>query len=83
MRPTLYDSFHKIHNISKLENEALIKYNIVGPICESGDVLGKNRLLPITNVNDIFLIENSGAYGYVMSNNYNMRHPAKEMEVNY
>lgn len=83
MRPTLYDSFHKIHNISKLENEALIKYNIVGPICESGDVLGKNRLLPITNVNDIFLIENSGAYGYVMSNNYNMRYPAKEMEVNY
>jgi diaminopimelate decarboxylase/aspartate kinase len=83
MRPSLYDSFHKIHNISKLGDNNLIKYNIVGPICESGDVLGKNRLLPLTEVNDVFLIENSGAYGFVMSNNYNMRNPAKEMEVNY
>mgnify|MGYP002847871693 CR=1 FL=1 len=83
MRPTLYDSFHKIHNITNLGDNNILKYNIVGPICESGDILGKNRLLPFTKINDVFLIENSGAYGFVMSNNYNMRNPAKEMEVSY
>jgi len=78
MRPVLYDAYHGIHNISKIDNKNNIKYDIVGPICESGDILGSNRLLPETEINDIILIENAGAYGYTMSNNYNMRKPATE-----
>ena len=83
IRPCLYDSFHKIHNISKINEIETKIYNIVGPICESGDILGKNRKLPITEIDDIFLIENTGAYGHVMSNNYNMRQPAKEKDINF
>ena len=79
IRPTLYGSYHKIHNISKLNDINTKIYNIVGPICESGDFLGNNRKLPKTCVNDIILIENAGAYGHVMSTNYNMRHPAIEI----
>ena len=79
IRPTLYGSYHMIHNISKLSEKETKLYNIVGPICESGDFLGNNRQLPITEVNDIILIENAGAYGHVMSTNYNMRNPAIEI----
>ena len=79
IRPTLYGSYHKIHNISKLDDNNTKIYNIVGPICETGDFLGNNRKLPKTDVNDIILIENAGAYGHVMSTNYNMRNPAIEI----
>lgn len=79
IRPTLYDSYHKIHNLSKIYEEKTKIYNIVGPICETGDYLGNNRLLQNTEINDIILIENAGAYGHVMSTNYNMRTPAIEI----
>lgn len=78
IRPTLYNAYHKIWNISNLDTSIMEYYNIVGPICESGDILGEDRLLTETNVNDIILIENAGAYGYTMSSNYNMRQPASE-----
>ncbi len=52
--------------------------HIVGPICESGDILGYSRILPKTQEGDVLLIANTGAYGQVMSSNYNMRQPAKE-----
>ncbi len=78
MRPVLYEAYHGIHNISKIDNKNDIKYDIVGPICESGDILGSNRNLPETKIGDIMLIEDAGAYGYTMSNNYNMRKPATE-----
>ena len=78
IRPTLYNAYHNLWNISKLKNKDNSYYDVVGPICESGDIIGENRLLPITEVGDIILIENAGAYGNVMSNNYNMRKPARE-----
>lgn len=78
IRPTLYDAYHSIWNISKLKSNENKYYDIVGPICESGDIIGENRLLPKTEVGDIILIENAGAYGNVMSNSYNMRSPARE-----
>jgi diaminopimelate decarboxylase/aspartate kinase len=53
--------------------------NVVGPICESADILGHDRLLPATAEGDVLLVSNAGAYGYVMSSRYNLREPAVEM----
>jgi diaminopimelate decarboxylase/aspartate kinase len=52
--------------------------NVVGPICESADFLGHDRLLPPTREGDVLLIANAGAYGYAMSSRYNLREPAQE-----
>jgi diaminopimelate decarboxylase/aspartate kinase len=56
--------------------------NIVGPICESGDVLGHARRLPPTKEGDVLLIGNAGAYGHSMASNYNLRPPATELLLN-
>ena len=53
--------------------------HIVGPICESADILGHNRLLPTSHEDDVMLIANSGAYGHCMSSAYNLRPPAAEI----
>ena len=78
IRPALYGAYHFIANLNHLDEAATETANIVGPICESGDTLGFSRLLPPTQEGDILLIDNAGAYGHVMSSNYNMRAPAKE-----
>jgi diaminopimelate decarboxylase/aspartate kinase len=52
--------------------------DIVGPICESGDFLGRGRSLPVTHEGDVMLIANAGAYGRVMGSHYNLREPAAE-----
>jgi diaminopimelate decarboxylase/aspartate kinase len=54
---------------------------IVGPICETGDRLGSDRLLPAAKENDVLLIANAGAYGYAMSSRYNLREPATEVLI--
>jgi diaminopimelate decarboxylase/aspartate kinase len=54
---------------------------VVGPICETGDRLGSDRLLPPTKEGDVILIANAGAYGYVMSSQYNRREVAKEIVI--
>jgi diaminopimelate decarboxylase/aspartate kinase len=53
----------------------------VGPICESADVLGHDRLLPPTREGDVLLIANTGAYGQAMSSHYNLRDPAVELYI--
>ena len=54
--------------------------NVVGPICESADVLGHDRLLPAaTSEGDVLLIANAGAYGHAMGSRYNLREPAEEI----
>jgi diaminopimelate decarboxylase/aspartate kinase len=62
-----------------LGSPAAISANIVGPICETGDILGLSRPLPKTEEGDIMLIDCAGAYGRVMSSEYNKRPPAKEI----
>jgi diaminopimelate decarboxylase/aspartate kinase len=52
---------------------------VVGPICESADYLGHERLLPPTVEGDTILIANAGAYGHAMSSSYNLREPAREV----
>ena len=66
-----YDAYHHIRNISNPEgNERL--YSVVGYICES-DTLGYDRMINEVRVDDILAIQNAGAYGFSMSNNYNSR----------
>ncbi|MBP6797898.1 MAG: bifunctional aspartate kinase/diaminopimelate decarboxylase, partial [Luteimonas sp.] len=74
MRPTLYEAYHGIHNLSRLNEPADTGFDVVGPICESGDVLGIDRPLPAaTAEGDVVLVSDAGAYGFVMANTYNQR----------
>lgn len=79
LRPALYGAYHEIVNLSRLTEERTDFAHIVGPICETGDTLGYDRLLPKTTENDVMLIANAGAYGHCMSSNYNLRMPAQEI----
>lgn len=80
IRPSLYDSFHRI--ISVVPNrKGEIKADIVGPICESGDFLAKDRLVPPYESGDLIAIMSAGAYGFTMSSNYNSRPRAAEVLV--
>lgn len=78
LRPALYGAWHGIHNLSRLYERPVLICDVVGPICESGDVLGRQRSLPATRPGDLILIENAGAYGAVMSSGFNLRAPAEE-----
>ena len=74
LRPALYGAFHHIVNLSRLDDTGTEVFDVVGPICESGDVLGRRRHLPrATSEGDLLLIADAGAYGAVMANTYNAR----------
>lgn len=77
MRPALYQAYHKIENLSKMENISTFKYDVVGPICESSDCFGKAVNLPETSRGDLILLRTAGAYGEVMANGYNLRDKVK------
>lgn len=78
IRPALYGAYHPIVNLSKVDGSPKIVADVVGPICETGDVLGHKRRLPVSEEGDVFLIASAGAYGYVMGSQYNLRKPAIE-----
>jgi len=74
MRPSVYDAYHGIHNLSRFGDGDTLEFDVVGPICESGDVLGHERPLPAaTAEDDVLLVADAGAYGMVMANTYNLR----------
>jgi bifunctional diaminopimelate decarboxylase / aspartate kinase len=79
IRPALYGAWHEIVNLTRLDEPVSEIANIVGPICESADFLGHERLLPPTQEGDVMLIANVGAYGHAMSSRYNLREPAVEI----
>lgn len=93
IRPTLYDSFHRIWPVEPREGlpappddyEAdiadTIKQDVVGPVCESGDFLAKDRRLPVLQRGDVLATFSAGAYGMAMSSNYNSRPRAAEVLV--
>jgi diaminopimelate decarboxylase/aspartate kinase len=81
IRPALYGAHHEILNLTRLEELPTEVVNIVGPICESGDLLGTDRLLPPTQEGDVLLIATAGAYGRAMSSTYNLREPAREFLI--
>ncbi len=81
IRPALYGAYHEIVNLTRLDQAATEVMTIVGPICETGDRLGSDRLLPPAEEGDVILIANTGAYGQVMSSDYNLRRRIAEIVI--
>ena len=81
IRPALYGAYHEIVNLSRVHDAATESVTVVGPICETGDKLGSDRLLPPSTENDVILIANAGAYGRVMSSRYNLREVPPEISI--
>jgi diaminopimelate decarboxylase len=79
-RPSLYNAYHHIDNVIQKEEKKPKRYDIVGPICETGDFLGKDRNLSV-NEGDVLAIHSVGAYGMTMSSNYNSRGRASEILI--
>lgn len=73
IRPALYGAHHKIENLSAEGMPSDKIYDVVGPICESSDVFGKDELLPETQRGDLIALRSAGAYGSAMASHYNMR----------
>ena len=80
IRPTLYEAHHNIQNIIKIETP-VENFDVVGPICETGDYFAKNIKLNKPQEGDLLAIHSAGAYGSVMSSSYNSRPPAGEIIV--
>jgi diaminopimelate decarboxylase/aspartate kinase len=78
IRPALYGAYHEIVNLSRLDEKPTMTATIVGPICESGDVLGHGRRIAPAREGDVLLVGTTGAYGRSMSSRYNLREPATE-----
>lgn len=81
IRPAFYDSYHEIIPLSR-KNGGLVYSDVVGPICESGDYFAKDRPLPPVEEGDYLALMSAGAYGSVMSSNYNSRALTAEVLVN-
>ena len=73
IRPALYGAHHKIEAVNPSDEAPLEKYDVVGPICESSDVFGKDEILPRMKRGDYVALRSAGAYGESMSSQYNMR----------
>ncbi len=81
VRPTMYGSYHHVLVANKLDSPDEETYDVVGPVCESGDVLAKDRRLPKVQEGDLLAVLNAGAYGFSMSSTYNARPRAAEVLV--
>ncbi len=79
IRPSLYQAHHEIVPVKKSDGDLTV--NIVGPVCETADVLAKDRVLPEMNVGDKVVVMTAGAYGMVMASNYNARLRPAEVVV--
>jgi diaminopimelate decarboxylase len=80
MRPSLYDSYHAIRPV-RIADREIVKADIVGPICESGDFFAKERKVESLELGELVAIMSAGAYGFSMSSNYNSRPRACEVLV--
>jgi len=81
IRPSLYNAYHEIIPVTRVNGRAAETVDVVGPVCESGDFLAKNRKIPTAEVGDLLAVMSSGAYGFVMSSNYNSRPRVPEVVV--
>lgn len=80
MRPALYSAWQEIIPVQKKDDSEALSYDIVGPVCETGDFLGKDRQLPLQQ-GDLLAVRSAGAYGFTMSSNYNSRPRPVEIMV--
>jgi diaminopimelate decarboxylase len=81
IRPSLYHAHHQIVPVKKTRSASTVLCDVVGPICESGDFLGKERHLPRLEEGDVLAVRSAGAYGMAMASNYNSRRRAAEVLV--
>ena len=81
VRPAMYGSYHPILVADKLDAPEKETFDVVGPICETGDVIAKQRKLPMVNEGDVLAVLNAGAYGFSMSSQYNSRPRAAEVMI--
>ena len=81
LRPSLYDAWHEIVPVTQ-EPRAPQIYDIVGPVCETGDTFAVNRQMPRCEAGDLLMIKTTGAYGASMASNYNSRPLAAEILLN-
>ncbi|MGC9444079.1 MAG: diaminopimelate decarboxylase [Candidatus Methanospirareceae archaeon] len=81
IRPAMYDAYHKVVVANKINAEASVLSTVVGPICESGDIIAKDRMLPPVRRGDYIAILDTGAYGFSMSSQYNGRPRCAEVLV--
>jgi diaminopimelate decarboxylase len=79
LRPSHYDAYHLIESAKPTGKRAVV--DVVGPVCESGDFLAQDREMDDVEAGDLLVIHTAGAYGYVMSSNYNARPKAAEVMV--
>jgi diaminopimelate decarboxylase len=82
IRPALYEAHHEITPLRQPQDDELTPADVVGPVCESSDFLARNRPLPELKSGDLLAIRNAGAYGFVLSSNYNSRPRPCELLVN-
>ena len=78
----MYDSYHYVALANKFNKACTAKYEVVGPICESGDYIAHDRVLPEPEEGDIVAVYCAGAYGFSMSSPYNSRPRCAEVLVN-
>ncbi len=81
LRPSIYQAYHHIQPVQKLDNRNEMFADIVGPICESGDYLAREREITESNSGELLAVMSAGAYGMVMSSNYNARRRPAEILV--
>lgn len=81
IRPSLYDAYHDIKPLVESASSTQETYDVVGPICESGDFLAKDRSLPVIRPGEYLAVLGAGAYGFSMSSNYNSRPRVAEVLV--
>ena len=81
LRPSLYEAHHDIQPVLKNESAPVNTVDVVGPICESGDFLAKDRKMPQPQSGDLLAVMSAGAYGFTMASNYNSRPKTPEVLV--
>ena len=82
IRPSHYQGFHRIEPVISREEVAREVVDVVGPICETGDFLARDRVLQMPDQGDLLAVQTAGAYGFVMASNYNSRRRPAEVVVN-
>jgi diaminopimelate decarboxylase len=80
IRPSLYNSYHQIRPVIQ-QKRKMIQADVVGPICESGDYIAKERNIPEFERGELMAVMSAGAYGFTMSSNYNSRPRVAEVLV--
>lgn len=81
IRPAMYDAYHEVVVANNANAKATTEYTVTGPICETGDIIAADRILPPLTAGDIIAVLDAGAYGYAMSSQYNSRPRCPEILI--